>query len=186
MEDSQIVALYWARQEQAIQETAEQYGRYCYAIAYGILSNREDAEESVNDTYMGAWNSMPPHRPAVLATFLGKLTRRISLNRWRYRNAQKRGGGEPALALEELLECIPAGERLDETLEAEALAALLNKFLDGLPETERHVFVRRYWHLAPVAEICQQFGFSKSKVETMLYRTRGKLRLRLEKEGFFQ
>lgn len=98
MEDSRIVDLYWARDEQAIDATAKKYGRYCYRIAFNILSNNEDANESVNDTYMGAWKSMPPHRPSVLSTFLGKLTRRISLNKWRNQTRTKRGGGEVMLA----------------------------------------------------------------------------------------
>ena len=106
MDDAKIVDMYWARDEKAIKETNVKYGRYCYQIAYNILYNEQDADESVNDTYLGAWNCMPPHRPMVLATFLGKITRRISLNRWRMKKTQKRGGGETALALEELMEYV--------------------------------------------------------------------------------
>ena len=102
MQDNQIVDLFWARNEQAIDATAKKYGRYCYRIAFNILNNQEDADESVNDTYMGAWKSMPPHCPSVLSTFLGKLNRRISLNKWRNQNRTKRGGGEVMLALDEL------------------------------------------------------------------------------------
>ena len=102
MEDSEIVALYWSRSENAIQETAEKYGRYCYSIAYRILSNRQEAEESVNDAYLNAWNSIPPHRPAFLSTFLGKITRYVCLKKWRDQRTKKRGGGEIALVFEEL------------------------------------------------------------------------------------
>ena len=108
MVDTEIVALYWARDERAIGESAQKYGSYCHAIALRILSDTQDAEESVNDTWLAAWNAMPPHRPAVLSAFLGKLTRRLSLKRWRDRHAQKRGGGAVALTLEELEELLPA------------------------------------------------------------------------------
>jgi hypothetical protein len=108
MEDNRIVDLYWARSEDAIAETSEKYGKYCYAIAYNILSNTEDADESVNDTYLDAWHNMPPHRPSILSTFLGKITRRISIDKWRGRTADKRGGGEIVLALDELVDCVPS------------------------------------------------------------------------------
>lgn len=185
MEDEKIVALYWERNEQAIAETAEKYGVYCHTIAQRILGQQEDADEVVNDTYLGAWNSMPSHRPAMLSTYLGKITRRISLKVWRGRDAQKRGGGQVTLALEELLDCIPSRQEISERLEAEELAKMIDTFLLELPLTERRVFVRRYWHLCSVAELCEQFGFSKSKVESMLHRTRKKLRKRLQKEGVF-
>ena len=109
MEDSQIVSLYWQRKERAIKETEAKYGRYCYRIAHNILEHRQDAEECVSDTYLAAWNAIPPHRPSILQTFLGKITRRISLNRWRWEQTQKRGAGQVPLALEELAECISGG-----------------------------------------------------------------------------
>jgi len=185
MDDSQIVALYWARDEAALSESAAKYGAYCRAIAWNILHSGEDADETVNDTWLGAWNAMPPHRPAALSTFLGKITRRLSLKRWRSRSAQKRGGGETALALDELLDCVPDGRAIDEHLEAEELIRILNSFLAELPAAERRVFVRRYWYLEPVAEIGRRYGFSKSKTESMLHRTRRKLLLRLGAEGVF-
>ena len=126
MDDSQSVDLYWARDERAIQATTEKYGRYCYRIAFNILSNKEDANESVNDTYMSAWKSMPQHRPSVLSTFLGKLTRRISLNKWRDYNRAKRGSGEVTLALDELSECIPSQQNPESELEMKELAQAIN------------------------------------------------------------
>lgn len=183
MEDSQIVDLYWERNEHALQETAVKYGRYCYAIAYNILSNKEDADESVNDTYMSAWERIPPHRPAVLSTFLGKITRRISLNRWRSRTSGKRGGGEVALALDELSACIPAEENTERVLEQKELARTISRFLGTLPKTERDVFVSRYWFLASIREISTKFRFTESKTKSMLFRTREKLRNYLLEEG---
>ena len=183
MEDRQIIDLFWARSERAISETASKYGTYCYSIAHNILSDPADAEESVNDTYLGAWNSIPPHRPAVLRTFLGKITRRVSLNRWRDGSRDKRGGGETALVLEELEDCVASGGTVEEAVQAEELGRSLNRFLDGLPETERRVFLCRYWYLDSIETISQDFGFSVSKVKSMLHRTRGRLRAHLRREG---
>ena len=183
MEDAMIVALYWARDEKAIAETAAKYGAYCHAIAWQILQSREDAEESVNDTWVGAWGSMPPHRPELLSAFLGKITRRVSLKRRRGKGAEKRGGGQPELALDELAECV--GATNDEALEEMELARLIDAFLEALPDTEQRVFVCRYWYLDSIADIAERFGFSESKVKSMLHRTRGRLRACLEKEGVF-
>ena len=184
MEDGRIVELYWARRESAITETADKYGRYCYSIAYHILADAGDADETVNDTYMGAWNSMPPHRPSILSTFLGKITRRISINRWNERRADKRGGGEMPLALDELAEALPASGTPEDAAAARELAQAIDRFLSALPETERDMFVCRYWFLAPIAEIGGKFGASTSKVKSSLFRTRNKLRAHLEQEGF--
>jgi len=185
VEDREIVDLYWQRDERAIAETVARYGAYCNSIARNILHQTQDVEESVNDTWMNAWNSMPPHRPEILSTFLGKITRYICLKKWRERYTQKRGGGEAALALEELSESIPDGRSIDEAVQAKELAQIVNTFLNGLPETERDIFVCRYWYLDPVADISARYGCSQSKVKTMLWRTRKKLMLRLEKEGVF-
>lgn len=182
MEDSQIVNLYFARDEQAIQETDSKYGSYCYSIAYNILTSQEDAEESVSDTYMAAWKAMPPRRPAILATFLGKITRHLSIDRWRSNNRQKRGGGEIIVALEELEECASDGS-VEKEFERKQFTVVLNQFLDSLPETERRIFLCRYWYMDSVSTIAKYYGFSESKVTSMLYRTRGKLRTALEKEN---
>lgn len=184
MEDSHIVALYWERSERAISETSDKYGTYCYAIAYHILADAGDADESVNDTYWGAWNAMPPHRPTVLSTFLGKLTRRISINRWREKRAEKRGGGQMPLALDELAEVAASPDTPEQAISAQELAAAIDRFLATLPEEERDLFVCRYWFLASVAELGRRFGFSLSKTKSMLFRTRQKLKAHLETEGF--
>ncbi len=183
MEDSRIVDLYWARDEQAIDATAKKYGRYCYRIASNILSNNEDANESVNDTYLNAWKSMPPHRPSVLSTFLGKLTRRISLNKWRNQNRTKRGGGEVLLALDELSECIPSQQNPERELEMKELAQAINLFMGTLQPTERDIFVSRYWFLASIKEISLKFEYSESKTKSILFRVRKKLMNYLLKEG---
>ena len=184
MEDERIIDLYWQRSENAITETEAKYGKYLCAIAYQVLSNAEDAEECVSDTYSGAWEAMPPHRPAVLSTFLGKITRRISIDRWRKRSAEKRGGGEVSIVLEELEDCVSGSGSAEEETERRELLKKLGEFLAALPLTERRVFLRRYWYLDSVAAIAQQFGFSESKVTSMLHRTRRKLRAQLEKEGY--
>lgn len=183
MEDSRIVELFWSRSESAIKETSSKYGKYCYAIAYNILSNEQDADECVNDTYMGAWNSIPPHRPSVLSTFLGKITRRISINRWKKQSRDKRGGNTVTLALCELADCVPSSDNTEEILEIKELSAAINTFLFTLTETERDVFVCRYWLLASVEAISTRFDFSQSKTKSMLYRTRKKLNAFLDKEG---
>lgn len=184
MEDQQIVALYWAREEAAIRETAAKYGGYCHSIAYGILQDKQDAEESVNDTWLDAWEAMPPHRPSLLSAFLGKITRRISIDRWREKNRLKRGGGEVILALEELEECIAGSRDVARELEQKELAQTINAFLDTLPVVERRIFLSRYWYMDPIRDIALRQGFSQSKVASMLHRLRAKLRQQLEKEGY--
>ncbi len=184
MEDTAIVDLYFARSETAISETDKKYGPYCYSIAYNILTNKEDAEESVSDTWLSAWHAIPPKRPGILSAFLGKITRRLAIDRWRSRRAYKRGGGEVPLALEELEECIPGGTSPELEFERKRFAAVFNRFLGSLPQTERRVFLCRYWYLDTVADTAAYFGFSESKTASMLCRTRKKLRKVLEKEGF--
>ena len=182
MEDRRIVDLYWQRDETAIAETENKYGRLCFSIANNILRNREDAKECVNDTWLGAWNAMPPHRPEILSTFLGKITRRLSLRKWRARTAEKRGGGSMELSIEELEECIPSGQRIDEGLETAELAEIISTFLEALPPEERRVFMRRYWYFDSIRDISRRFGFGESKVKMMLKRTRDKLLICLQKE----
>ena len=185
MNDLEIIELYFSRDEEAIKQTDIKYGKLCHSVAFNILNNNEDSEECVNDTYQAVWTSIPPNRPAILSTYLGKITRRICLKVLRNRDAQKRGNGELALSLEELHECISSDFDVDDTVGFKELVATINRFLSQLPISERRVFVLRYWHTYPIDTICEQLGCSKSKVESMLHRTRSKLRKQLIKEGYF-
>ena len=185
MDDSQIIDLYWARQGSAISETNKKYGRYLFSIANHILAQYEDSEECVNDTYLGAWNSIPPHKPTVLSTYLGKITRRLALKKHRGNTAQKRGGTEADLSLEELSDCIPAEQTIDAQMDNRELAEVLNRFLSELPAPQRQAFVCRYWYCDSISEIAQRFSWSESKVKMLLLRTREKLRQYLKKEGIF-
>ena len=184
MDDKSIIELYWQRNEEAIRQTQLKYGRYCYAIAHNILRSREDAEECENDTYLDAWNSIPPERPSLLKTFLGAITRRRALDKYRKNTAQKRGGGDVPLPLSELEECISSGKSIYDETSEEELARALSAFLYSLSEDECNVFLRRYWHFDSVADICKRYGFGQSKVKMMLKRTRSKLSKYLETEGF--
>ncbi len=186
MEDKEIVNLYWQRDEEAIPATAAKYGSYCRIIAYNFLGSAEDAEECVNDTWLGAWNSMPANRPARLAPYLAKLTRWLSLGRLRDSRRLKRGGGETSLALEELSEVLDSGMDVQLQIERRELAAAIRRFLAGLDEDKRQVFLARYWFMAPVKEIARRFGFSESKVKSMLSRTCRELREKLEEEHYVE
>ena len=183
MEDQGIVELFFDRSEQAIVETDKKYGGYCYTIAYHILVSREDSEESVSDTYFSAWNTIPPRKPTLLQAFLGKITRHISIDRWRKQTAQKRGGKELTLALEELGECLDT-RGMEAEITSRELTRVLNGFLASLSETERNVFLCRYWYMDTIETIAKITGFSRSKVTSMLHRTRGKLRKKLTEEGY--
>lgn len=183
MEDAQILDLYFARSETAIQETDTKYGPYCYQIAYHILANQQDAEESVSDAYLSAWNTIPPRRPARFSTFLGKLTRNVSIDRWRNAAAKKRGGGQLDIALEELEHCVSGADSVEDALLRKERIAALNRFLAALPREERSVFLCRYWYVNSLEEISAKTGFSVGKIKTMLHRTRGKLAKQLEREG---
>lgn len=181
MEDSGIVALYWARDEQAVAETAAKYGGYCQMVSYQILRNTQDAEECVNDTYVQAWNAMPPQRPGCLRAFLGKITRNLSLNCYRAHQAKRRGGGQLPALLDELEDC--DGDGPERLLERAELSRLLDRFLRELPQRECCVFMRRYWYMDSVEDIAQRYHMAGGTVKSILYRTRQKLRDRLEEEG---
>lgn len=184
MDDGAIVELYWARAEAAISETKSKYAGYCFHISYNILRCNEDAEECVNDTYLNAWNAMPPHRPNRLSTFLGKITRNLSLQRYIKYNAQKRGMGQVDVALDELDECIPSRANVEQFAEEAAISRALEDFLRALPKEARVIFVARYWYVYSIKEISAQYGVSESKVEAILFRTRKKLKSYIEGEGF--
>lgn len=183
MEDNRIIELYMERSEKAIEETAKKYGRYCHYISFGILGSDEDAKECVNDTYLRTWNAIPPARPNLLKTFLGKIVRNLSLNRYEKMTAEKRGGGQVPLVLSELEECIPAGNDTEQVVTDLVLKNVLNEFLKNLPQDTRRLFVRRYFYLSPIKEIAADFQMSENQVTVRLFRTREKLRVLLEKEG---
>ena len=184
MEDQKIISLYWDRSEQAIYETDNKYGGYCYRIAQGIVRCAEDAQEILSDTWLAAWNTIPPQRPRILKAFLARITRNLSLDRWDRMTADKRGGGEVPLALEELSECIAGSRTVEGELDAKELGAAVDRFVRGLRPLEQQVFLSRYWYLEPIDRIAQQMGFSRSKVTSMLHRTRNKLRDYLKEEGY--
>ena len=183
MDDRQIIELYNERSETAISETADKYGKYCYYIAYHILYNEQDSEECVNDTYLRAWEAIPPQYPNKLSAFLGRITRNLALNRYRYYMKEKRGYGQTSLVLDELQECVPATESTEQAIEEKLLVEVLNRFLHELPIEKRMMFLRRYWYLSSIKEIAEDYEISEGKVKMTLLRIRNKLKQTLEKEG---
>jgi RNA polymerase sigma-70 factor (ECF subfamily) len=184
MEDNEIIDLFWQRDETAISTVAVKYSRYCHSISYNILRSKEDADECVNDTYLRAWNAIPPTRPNKLSVFLGTITRRLSLSRYSKIRAEKRGFGEVEIALAELEEILAdTSSGYDSQMDSEIIVAALNSFLASLPSMQRNVFVRRYWHLRSIAEVAGDYGLSIQNVKQILFRLRKKLKINLEKEG---
>ncbi len=183
MEDNRIVDLYWQRDESAISETQQKYGNYLTKIAYNILADVEDSRESVNDTYLKAWYSMPPQKPCVLSTFLGRITRQISIDIYRKKNAKKRQGSEYALALDELYDCASHNGAPEKEIEAQLLAKCIGDYLMTVSDEARNIFVCRYYFFDSMREIADHFGISESKVKSSLHRTRTGLKAYLEKEG---
>lgn len=184
MQDEQIVALYLKRDETAITATERKYQRYLLAIAYNILEDREDSMESVNDTYLAAWNSIPPHQPSMLSTYLGKLTRRISIDLFRKKHRQKRVASEYTLSLSELGECVADHHSVDERLQIQLLVAALNRFLRSLPEKDRNLFISRYYFMDPLKKSAGYCGITEGTAKRRLFRIREWLRRFLQEEGF--
>lgn len=183
MEDAAIIALYWDRDESAIGESSAKYGPFCRTVALNILSVREDAEECVNDTWLRAWNAIPPARPSPLRAFFGKITRNLSLDRFRAARAQKRGSGNMELILEELGECVGSGESVEGAFDARETAGVITRFLDGQQPLQRQIFLRRYWFGDGIADIAKRFAMREGTVKSNLFRTRERLREALEREG---
>lgn len=183
MVDSEIVALYWARKEEAIQITAQTYGAYLGKIAYNVLFDWEDSRECVNDTYLRAWNSMPTHRPAVLATYLGRIVRQYAIDRFRRRTSAKRAPSEYALSLSELGE-VCGGETPEAALETKRLEEAIRAFVRTLSPEARAIFLGRYYYFDSVKEVASCCGVSEAKVRSLLHRIRLRLRTYLEQEGF--
>ena len=183
MEDTKIIDLYFARNETAITETDQKYGTYCRSIAWNILQNQEDSEECVSDTWLRAWNAMPPEKPNILRQFLAKITRNLSLDRFRADHAQKRGSGEVPLALEELKECVGSGNPATDA-ERKLLEELIGQFLQQLSQRDRGVFLRRYFYMESHKDIAARYGMKEANVRLCLSRTRQRLREYLRKEDF--
>ena len=184
MEDKDIVQLYFARNEQAIVETSVKYGNYCMSIAMNILNNPEDAEESVNDTYLKTWNSIPPHKPNILSTFLGKIVRNISFNKYKANHAMKRGGNEISAILDEISEIVSNNESVEDEVIANELANAVNDFINTLSELKRHIFIRRYWYSDKISVIAHRCGSSENYIHVELNRIRKQLRNYLIERGY--
>ena len=182
--DHEIVTLYHTRDERAIALTAQKYGDYCFTIANNILKSKEDSEECVNDTWLCTWNTIPPQKPNSLKYYLAKITRNLSISRWRERNTEKRGGGELTLALGEMEEFLADTREMENEADRIAFADCLNRFLRSLPARECHIFLRRYFHVETTGQIARRYGMKEANVLLILSRTRAKLRVHLEKEGY--
>ncbi len=182
MEDTRIVELFFSRDEHAIAETEKKYGQYCHYIASNILTSDEDAEECVNDTYLAAWESIPPARPHVLRTFLGKLTRNIAINRYRHEHAKKRKA-PVTLVLDEVAECIPDPDSTTNVVDEIALSDALNGFLSTLSDTARIAFVKRFFYCASIRDIARDLDLAEVNVKVLLHRTRKKCKTYLLEKG---
>lgn len=184
LEDEHILELYINRNESAIAESSRQYGRYCYSISYNILSDKEDAEECVNDTWLRTWNAIPPQRPSKLSFFVGRITRNLSLDKFKAKKTKKRGG-EMTIILGELDDCIPSDHDVEQAILEKDLAETINRFLRTLPERECNLFLARYWYSHSQAEIAAQFAMKENNVKASLFRTRTKLKTHLQEEGIY-
>ena len=184
MEDEQIVALYWQRKEDAIARTEEKYGSYCRTIAVHILSNPEDTEECVNDTWLRTWNSIPPAKPTCFRLFLARITRNLALDRYRHQTADKRGGGQVDLLLEELHNIFPSADSAESLLLTKYLAQALNRFARSLSDKECSLFVRRYFYAETISEVAKRHHLSANHAAVLLSRIRKKLKTYLEQEGY--
>lgn len=181
MDDKDIVALYWQRSERAIEESRDKYGCYCGTIARNILSDNDSAEECVSDTLIRAWETIPPNQPKRLGIYLGKITRNLAIDRYRSEKAQRHGGGQASVCLDELTECVGSGENFADDVE---LKEILTEFLKGLKPNARKIFLLRYWYLYSVADVAAQCGTSEGAVKMSLRRTRKKLKDYLNQSGF--
>ena len=182
MEDTAIVDLYWQRSDRAISETDRKYGRYCHSIAFNFVRNNEDAEECVNDTYFALWNALPSQKPSIFSAFIGRITRNLALKKYEYISASKRN---PAVvtSFEELSDCVSGTDNVESEVESRQIENMISTFLWRQGEEKRNVFIRRYWYFDSIETICSSTGFSQSKVKSMLYEMRRKLRANLEREG---
>ena len=177
MDDNEIIELFWQRSENALTECGQKYGGYCRIVARNIMGNDGDADECVNDTWLRAWNAIPPAKPSKLKAFLAKITRNLALDRYEAAHSEKRGGGNIEIALDELAD-IPAPEA-----ETEEITEAINEFLRSEPPENADIFVKRYWELQSIKEIADEYGYSENKITSMLFRMRKRLKQNLESEG---
>ncbi|MDO5155962.1 MAG: sigma-70 family RNA polymerase sigma factor [Eubacteriales bacterium] len=184
IEDDDIIELLFDREQNALEFISQKYNNYCTAIANNILNNKEDVEECVNDTYLKIWNSIPPNRPEVLRTFIGRITRNQAFDLYKKMNAQKRGKGQIAMVLDELEECIAGDNNPEKILDQKQLLEAINSFLGTLSKEKCALFVRRYWYSDNIAEIASRYGMSENHVSVSLNRLRKKLRAYLIERGF--
>lgn len=184
MEDKAIIDLYFERNEDAIKCTEEKYGRYLYAISNNVLDSNEDSLECVNDTYLTAWNTIPPQKPLKLSAYLGRIARNLAINRYNFNNADKRNKNLET-ALSEMEGFLPSPDFAEDTANELTFKSVLNRFLHALPEEKCNMFILRYWYLFEISEIAKKMGVSESKVKTTLLRLREKLKKILEKEGLY-
>ena len=184
MDDSEIIRLFFERSEQAIAAAAQKYGRYCKAIALNILQNNEDAEECVNDALMRLWDSIPPNDPPAFSAYLAKIVKNCAYDRLRLERREKRGGGETALVLEELSECVSGNSSVEDELEFKELQAALSDYLKKINEKHRRIFMLRYWYRFSVSEIAARMGMSENSVSVTLSRVRKKIAEHLKKRGY--
>ena len=184
MEDMQIIELYFARNQDAVKETEKEYGAYCFSIADNILHNQQDAEECVSDTWLRAWHSIPPNRPARLKLFLGKITRNLAFDKYRQKTADKRGGGDFEAVLDELGECVAGSDDVEQAFDAKALRQSLNQFLRALRPRDRQMFLKRYFYAQSVKEIAKEYQLTANHCTVILKRIRKKLQVYLEQEGY--
>lgn len=185
MEDHELIDLYWNRCDKAILETSKKYGRYCNTIAYNILKSAQDSEECVNDTYLKTWNAIPKDKPKIFSAYLGKITRNLAINRYHKKKAQKRGSGQINLVLEELENCISSNHSIENQIESQGIREILNQFLEDLKKEDRIIFVRRYWYVDSIKDISKRLGLSESKIKSVLFRARKKLKQYLEEKGVY-
>ncbi len=183
MEDEKIVELYFQRNEDAIAESENKYGTYLERISFQVVRDHSDAEECVSDTWMRAWNAIPPTRPNSLKAFFTRITRNLSINRLEEKTAGKRGGSEYDLCLDELEECVADKSSVEDAVIGMELDRMIQAFLSGIPKRHRIIFMQRYFYMCPVAEIAGNLGITEGNVKSLLFRTRKKLKEYLEKEG---
>ena len=184
VDDNELIQLYFDRNEQALCETQRRFGSYFYTIAHNILGSVQDAEECVNDVLMRLWNHIPPAKPENMSAYVTAVARSVACKRYKMNHAQKRGSGETQLVLDELFDCCTEPDTVEQVIDRNALSATINDFLETLRPEHRIIFILRYWSVYPVDEIAEKLNISKSKVTVVLMRTRQKLRIHLEQEGF--